>query len=170
MDNDSSAAIALCNPKSPSNVGAVIRAAGCYGVADIYYSGRRFEQAAKYNQDTKNVNRSIRLNAVASFSELSEKHKNLVCVEFVEGAIPLPEFIHPEHALYIFGPEDGSIEQSLIDAADAVVYVPTIGCMNLAATVNVLLYDRMAKKNNDIDHRELIKSSRDVNNRLSLKD
>ncbi|MGL5390464.1 MAG: RNA methyltransferase, partial [Shewanella sp.] len=29
--------------------------------------------------------------------------------------------------------------------ADAVVYVPTVGCMNLAASVNVLLYDRLAK-------------------------
>jgi tRNA(Leu) C34 or U34 (ribose-2'-O)-methylase TrmL len=26
-----------------------------------------------------------------------------------------------------------------------VVYIPTVGCMNLAATVNVVLYDRMAK-------------------------
>jgi len=26
-----------------------------------------------------------------------------------------------------------------------VVYIPTVGCMNLAATVNVVLYDRLAK-------------------------
>jgi tRNA(Leu) C34 or U34 (ribose-2'-O)-methylase TrmL len=26
-----------------------------------------------------------------------------------------------------------------------VVYVPTQGCMNLAASVNVILYDRLAK-------------------------
>jgi len=38
--------------------------------------------------------------------------------------------------------------------------------MNLAATVNVLLYDRMAKQNNTIDHGERIKQSRDINNRL----
>ena len=25
------------------------------------------------------------------------------------------------------------------------IYIPTEGCMNLAATVNVVLYDRMAK-------------------------
>jgi tRNA(Leu) C34 or U34 (ribose-2'-O)-methylase TrmL len=25
------------------------------------------------------------------------------------------------------------------------VYIPTVGCMNLAATVNVVLYDRLAK-------------------------
>jgi tRNA(Leu) C34 or U34 (ribose-2'-O)-methylase TrmL len=26
-----------------------------------------------------------------------------------------------------------------------VVYIPTTGCMNLAATVNVVLYDRLSK-------------------------
>ena len=66
----------------------------------------------------------------------------MICVDLVEGATPLPDFEHPENALYIFGPEDGTIAQEVINSADAVVYVPTIGCMNLAASVNVLLYDR----------------------------
>ncbi|MBQ0755510.1 MAG: TrmH family RNA methyltransferase, partial [Amphritea sp.] len=64
---------------------------------------------------------------------------------------------------------DGSIEQSIVNTADAVVYVPTVGCMNLAATVNVLLYDRMAKQEQAIDHNERVKESRDVNNRLVFK-
>lgn len=169
MENAGSAAIALCNPKSPSNVGAVMRAAGCYGATAIYYTGTRFEQAAKYHLDTKNVNQKIPLSAVESFTGLADKHQKLVCVELAEGAIPLPEFTHPENTLYIFGPEDGSIEQSIINRADAVVYVPTIGCMNLAATVNVLLYDRMAKQKQTIDHSERVKKSRDVNNRLVFK-
>jgi hypothetical protein len=50
-----------------------------------------------------------------------------------------------------------------------VVYIPTIGCMNLAATVNVLLYDRMAKQHQQGDQTELIRNSRDVNNRLAVK-
>ena len=66
-----------------------------------------------------------------------------------------------------FGPEDGSIDQVLIDHADDVVYVPTIGCMNLAATVNVVLYDRLAKQQSQILDDELILKSRDRNNRLS---
>jgi tRNA(Leu) C34 or U34 (ribose-2'-O)-methylase TrmL len=164
-----SAAIALCNPKSPSNVGAVMRAAGCYGASAIYYTGTRFERAAKYHLDTRNISQQIPLSPVNSLTELMGESRKLVCVELAEGAIPLPEFTHPEDALYIFGPEDGSIDQSVVDLADAVVYVPTIGCMNLAATVNVLLYDRMAKQSNAIDHRELIKQSRDVNNRLVYK-
>ena len=163
------AAIGLINPKSPENVGSVLRAAGCYGVNTIYYTGTRFERAAKYQLDTKQRSDTIALKAAESVLACRQPGQQLVCVELAEGAIPLPEFQHPAQALYVFGPEDGSIDQTLIDAADAVVYVPTIGCMNLAATVNVLLYDRLAKQQQAIDHLERVRASRDVNNRLVVK-
>jgi len=161
-------AIALCNPKSPSNVGAVMRAAGCYGASAIYYDGERFERAQKYQQDTKNRNANIPLNKVDSFIDLKKKYDKIVCVELVEGATALPLFEHPENALYVFGPEDSSISKNIVKHADHVVYIPTVGCMNLAATVNVLLYDRMAKQPQDIDHNALIKKSRDINNHLKV--
>jgi len=151
-----------------------MRAAGCFGASAIYYSGERFERATKYHQDTHKVKQKIPLTAVKSFTEIdeiagiNEKPHKLVCVELVEGAIPLPEFTHPENALYVFGPEDGSITQSLVEAADMVVYIPTTDCLNLAATVNVLLYDRMAKQKLNIDHDALIKNSRDINNQLVI--
>ena len=37
-------------------------------------------------------------------------------------------------------------EAALYGAVKDVVYVPTQGCMNLAASVNVILYDRLAKQ------------------------
>ena len=162
-------AIGLINPKSPDNVGAVLRAAGCYGVAAIYYTGTRFERAAKYQLDTKKRSDTITLTGVASLLEHRQPGQALICVELAEGATPWPACQHPNDALYVFGPEDGSIDQAIIDAADAVVYVPTIGCMNLAATVNVLLYDRLAKQHGAIDHLERVRASRDVNNRLVVK-
>jgi len=93
----------------------------------------------------------------------------VVCVELVVNAISLPKYQHPEYGFYIFGPEDGSIPQSVINQADAVVYVPTIGCMNLSATVNVVLYDRMAKSSPIKAGNDLIQASRDVNNRLCVR-
>jgi hypothetical protein len=50
-----------------------------------------------------------------------------------------------------------------------VVYIPTNGCMNLAATVNVLLYDRLAKSAIAIGDNELIRKSRDTNNTVKVK-
>ena len=66
-------------------------------------------------------------------------------VDLIPGATPLPDFVHPARAFYIFGPEDGTLDPALFAGVKRVVYVPTTGCMNLAASVNVILYDRLAK-------------------------
>lgn len=166
--NKSNVIIGLINPKSPSNVGAVIRAAGCYQVSVIHYTGVRYGRAAKFNTDTKDMGQVIPLIKVETLLEGIPKATKIVCVELVEGAIPLPEYQHPDNAIYIFGPEDGTISQSVIDKADAVVYVPTIGCMNLAATVNVVLYDRMAKSGFSMAGDSLIRKSRDTNNQVKV--
>lgn len=160
--------VGLINPKSPTNVGAVMRAAGCYQVDSVLYTGERYARAAKFQTDTKDVSRKIPLERVDSFETHIPEGAKLVCVELVEGATPLPTFEHPDNAIYIFGPEDGTIEQQIIDIADAVVYVPTIGCMNLAASVNVLLYDRLAKSKLTYVGDELIRQSRDCNNRVKV--
>jgi tRNA(Leu) C34 or U34 (ribose-2'-O)-methylase TrmL len=156
--------VGLTDPKSPSNVGAVMRAAGCYQVDEVRYTGARYARAAKFHTDTKDASKKIPLNAVECLANNLTPEQKIVCVDLVEGAVPLPDFQHPENALYIFGPEDGTITQDVINIADAVVYVPTIGCMNLAASVNVLLYDRLAKSKHAIAGDDLIKRSRDTNN------
>ena len=71
----------------------------------------------------------------------------MVAVEFCAWATPLPTFKHPERAFYIFGPEQGSLERetNLLSACEHTVFIPTRHCMNLAAAVQVVLYDRMAK-------------------------
>lgn len=161
--------IGLCNPKSPTNVGAVMRAAGCYQVSQVRYSGGRFERAAQYQTDTKDIASSIPLQRHDDLLEQLPAGMQVVCVEFVEGATPLPGFVHPDSALYLFGPEDGSVPQEMVDVAQHVVFVPTTGCMNLAATVNVVLYDRLAKLPLNVHSDDLIKRHRDTNNRLKVR-
>ena len=156
--------IGLINPKSPTNVGAVLRAAGCYGVNSVYYTGHRYDRAEKYNTDTKNAKHRIPLSGVDELLQCIAKDTALVCVELALGAQCLPNFTHPENAFYIFGPEDGTISQDILSKATAVVYVPTIGCMNLAASVNVVLYDRLAKSDLGFAGDDLIRKSRDTNN------
>ena len=161
--------VGLINPKSPSNVGAVMRAAGCFQVDSVCYTGERYARAVRFATDTKNVSRDIPLVAVPSVLDGLTAGMELVCVELAEGAIPLPAYRHPDKALYVFGPEDGTIAQTIIDKADAVVYVPTIGCLNLAASVNVVLYDRLAKTGASIAGDALIRHSRDTNNSVRVR-
>lgn len=138
-------AIGLVNPKSPENVGAVMRAAGCYGAQEVYYTGSRFELARRFATDTKQMVEKIPLLGVDNLLEFVPPGCTPVLVDLIEGATSLPDYVHPERAFYIFGPEDGTLDPAHFAAVKEVIYVPTHGCMNLAASVNVILYDRLAK-------------------------
>ena len=164
--------IGLTNPKSPDNVGAVMRAAGCYHANGVFYTGVRFDKAMsrgqKLHTDTKKVSDRIPLTSIKSFQQAIPNGAIPVAIELVEGATSLVDFVHPENAFYIFGPEDKSLEKDVVAWCKHVIYIPTVGCMNLAATVNVVLYDRMAKLGPLDQGDELIIKSRDTNNRLKV--
>jgi len=170
----SKVSIGLINPKSPDNVASVMRAAGNFRVDSVFYTGKRYPRALMRNPAipdmTRKVGQSVSLSEAEYLVDVATVKMKIVCIEFAEDAIALTEYQHPDNAFYIFGPEDGTISQEMIDRADAVVYVPTVGCMNLAATVNVVLYDRLIKTSNEFEGNTLIRQSRDVNNRLKVRE
>jgi tRNA(Leu) C34 or U34 (ribose-2'-O)-methylase TrmL len=137
--------IGLFNPKSPENVGSVMRAAGCYGVNSVFYTGTRYDRAQEFITDTKKVHQDIPLIGIDDLKKILPQGCTPVAVEMVEGARALPDYTHPDRAIYIFGPEDGSLGKDVLEWCEDVIYIPTNGCMNLAATVNVVLYDRLTK-------------------------
>ena len=69
-----------------------------------------------------------------------------VAVDLITTARSLTNYTHPEAAFYIFGPEDSTLGKDVTGWCRDVIYVPTLFCMNLAACVNVVLYDRLAKR------------------------
>ena len=106
-----------------------MRAAGCYGVASVFYTGKRYERAADFVTDTKRVHYDIPLIGIDDLKKILPLNCVPVAVELVEGARPLPEYTHPDRALYIFGPEDGSLDKEIRDWCEDVVYIPTTGCI-----------------------------------------
>lgn len=136
------ACIGLDNPKNSVNVGSALRAAGIYGAALVAVTGQRFGTAPT---DTMKHYRHLPLLRPESLFDLLPYDCVPIAVDLIEGAISLPEYEHPERAFYIFGGEDATLESRITSKCRDIVYVPTNGCMNLAATVNVVLYDRMAK-------------------------
>jgi tRNA(Leu) C34 or U34 (ribose-2'-O)-methylase TrmL len=147
------ACIGLFNPKSPENVGSVMRAAGCYGVNSVYYTGKRYDFAKQFCTDTTKQHLEIPLIGVEDLQSIIPLDCVPVAVELIEGAKPLIDYKHPPRAFYIFGPEDGTLKKSITNFCRETIYVPTKGCMNLAATANVILYDRMAKGENFSNHK-----------------
>lgn len=172
----SDVSIGLINPKSPDNVHAVMRAAGNFRVNRVLYTGVRYKKAVTLNPNAPDISRkvsqAVELSQVSDLLENIPEKTKIICIEFAENALPLTGFAHPTNALYVFGPEDNTIDQTIIDKADAVVYVPTVGCLNLAATVNIVLYDRLSKSSerNDFENNALILQSRDTNNSLVVND
>lgn len=135
--------IGLHMPKNPLNVGSVMRAAGCYGSAIVATSGRRYSRAPT---DTMKTYRHLPLIQCDDLRSVIPFDCVPVAVDLIEGATPLNEYQHPERAFYVFGPEDGTLGPGILEWCRDVIYVPTRGCMNLAAAVNVVLYDRDAKQ------------------------
>lgn len=136
------AGIGLDNPKNSLNVGSALRAAGVYGAAFVAASGGRFGSAPT---DTMKFYRHLPLLRPNDLKDLLPFDCVPVAVDLIEGATPLNEYTHPERAYYIFGAEDATLGDRILSWCRDTIYIPTKGCMNLAATVNVVLYDRLAK-------------------------
>lgn len=135
-------AIALHNPKTPENVGGVMRAVSCFDSSMVVISGYRFKGAPTDTCKTHKHVPLIHSNDV--FDQLPHDCVP-VAIEFIEGSKSLCDYQHPERAFYIFGPEDSSLGSNILDKCRDVVMVPSKFCLNLAACVNVVLYDRMMK-------------------------
>ncbi len=136
------AAIGLDRIKDKTNFGSVLRAAGCFDVSVVLVSGGRMGPSST---DTMKAYKHIPCIEVPDLLD----HKPLgaipVCIEVSEVSYNLINFVHPQQAFYIFGPEDGNIKKEIMDKT-TVVTIPSKHCLNLAAAVNVVLYDRLAKQ------------------------
>ena len=135
--------IGLDNPKYDVNVGSTLRAAGNYNANFVAATGRRYKKAST---DTVKQYRHLPLFNVENLRDIIPFDCIPVAVDLIDGAISLHEYEHPERAFYIFGAEDATLGKRITDWCKDTIYIPTNGCMNLAATVNVVLYDRMAKQ------------------------
>lgn len=152
-------AVHLCNPKVPHNVGGAIRACAIFGASRLTWDGdrvldeRHVVGATTCSKRKWRLPREERMKAYEVNWGMSEdgllravrEGMTPVCVEIVRSAELLPTFNHPENAVYVFGPEDGTIGRFEREACHRFVRIPSKHCLNLAAAVNVVLYDRLAK-------------------------
>jgi tRNA(Leu) C34 or U34 (ribose-2'-O)-methylase TrmL len=144
-------AIALIDPKYPHNVGMVVRLASCYGLRQVWFTGDRV---------SLNPTRGERLpreERMKGYKDVEMIHYEHVFDQFPDGTVPvavevragseqLLSFEHPENALYVFGPEDGSIPQAVVPRCHRFLVIPTRHCLNLATAVATVLWDREYKR------------------------
>jgi len=122
-----------------------MRAAYCYGAASVVVGGNRIPHLGRIAADTQRAWRHMPLLETEDVLSVLPFESVPIAVDILDGARSLPDFVHPERAFYVFGGEDQTLPSALVKRCRHVVSVPTRFCMNLAATVNVVLYDRMIK-------------------------
>lgn len=137
------AAVGLDNPKTPSNIAGVLRACGCYGVSLCAITGKRYQ---RHGADTKKQWREMPLLHVEDLHTVIPYDCVPIAVELSPFAQSIVDFVHPRRAFYIFGAEDNTLGERILSWCHDVIMIPTVSCMNLAACVNVVLYDRMQKQ------------------------
>ncbi|NCN41400.1 RNA methyltransferase [bacterium] len=142
-------AILLENPKFPRNVGMTVRLASCYGIKQVWFTGDRMID------ELKGLSRVPREERMRGYKEVTLVHGNIdfrkvtgivpVALEVRENSESLVFFEHPENAIYIFGPEDGSVSKGILHQCHRFLAIPTKHCLNLATAVSTVLYDRKMK-------------------------
>ena len=133
--------IGLHTPKNPINVGHVLRAADAFGASFVAIRGNRVASPTNVSSAEKRIPvlRGLNLKELIPYGCVP------VAVELVDGAENLVSFQHPQQAIYIFGAEDATLGEKTLSWCKHKIFIPTRICLNLAACVNVVLYDRMTK-------------------------
>lgn len=135
--------VALDRPKIGENVGGAWRAAHCFYADMLVLAGARHKSMCT---DTTKAFKHIPLLEVDDPFDALPRDCVPIAVDLYEDAQSLENYAHPERAMYIFGPEDGFVRKEIKARCRDSVFIPTSYCLNLASTVNVVLYDRNMKR------------------------
>lgn len=139
--------VLLTNPKHAHNVATVIRSCSCFGIKELVWTGKRVDPAY-YDR----LPREERMKGYSNVNwQMTERPFDLfpdavpVCVDLLTNAGNIKYFEHPKNALYVFGPEDGSVSQMFRRHCHHFIFIPSAHCLNLSAAVNIVLFDRVIK-------------------------
>ena len=132
--------------KTEMNIGTLWRSAFNFGALFIFTIGRRYR---KQNSDTTKTWNHVPL---FHFDSISEFKKSIpyawipVGIELCSEARDLTSYSHPKSAVYLLGPEDGSLSREAQNLCKSVVFIPSKMCLNVATAGSIVMYDRMAKR------------------------
>lgn len=123
------------------------RSAYQLGAAFLFTTGTR------YKPQSDDVFKSwlhVPLFRYDTFAQMADAAAYSCLIVGVEmGGEPLPNFVHPERAVYILGAEDSGLPNEIVARCHRVVSLPTVraASYNVAVAGTLVMYDRMVKGN-----------------------
>lgn len=151
-------AVMLIDPKYPHNIGSIVRACHVFDVETLRWTGTRCDpKEMGFGQGSKPAKQRLpREERLKDYQRIDWQMidnraaidflapRTPVCVEITDTATRLTAFVHPRDAVYVFGPEDGDVPAWARSLCHHVVRIPSANRvpLNLAAAVNITLYDR----------------------------
>lgn len=136
--------VGIWYPQKEENIGTLFRSALAFNADFVFTIGRKY---SRQSSDTCHATRHLPCHNYldrAQFEASMPLHSRLICIEIAEKAHSLPNFAHPEQAIYLLGSEGGGLPEDLMRKS-MVVSIPTTICLNVASAGTVVLYDRLAK-------------------------
>lgn len=139
--------IGVMLPKSEVNIGTLLRSAMIFDAAFVFTIGRRYR---KQSSDTTQSWRHLPLHHYDTLDAFFDSGIPYSCVpigvELTDKSIALEKFSHPERAIYLLGPEDGSIPKAAQERLAGIVQIPGRFCLNVAVAGSIVMYDRTVKR------------------------
>ena len=128
------------------NIATMIRNANAFNAKKVFYYGKK-----KYDRrGTVGTHHYVDLNYIDDVNKLISLKSDFtfVCLDNVEGSVPMENFEWPENSLMIFGEEGAGLSQEILNMADYIVSITQYGSvrsMNVGTTSGIAMYDYMRK-------------------------
>ena len=136
--------IGVENVSKPMNVGNLLRSAHAFGASFFFTISPSVDVRSMRESDTSGAFDHIPFyNFQKPEDILLPRQTSLVGIEFLEDAIELPSFRHPQRAVYMLGREKGNLSDEMLARCDHVIKIPMKFCINVGVAGALVMYDRL---------------------------
>lgn len=137
-------AIGVENISKAHNMGNLLRTSYAFGASYFFTINAAYNKRELRQADTSGAMGSLPVYDFTSIEDVTlPRGAKLVGVELTEDSVDLPSFTHPKQAVYVLGPEGGSLSPELVAKCDYLVKIPMRFCVNVGVAGALVMYDRL---------------------------
>lgn len=133
----------------PMNLGNICRTAHSFGASFTFTVNEDLQKRDINKSDTSSSEDEVPHYAFDSVENMIvPRGCKVVGVELTEDSVDLPSFCHPRSAVYVMGPEHGSLSPQMVERCDYTIKIPMKFCVNVGVAAAIVMYDRILQHGN----------------------